>query len=162
MFNFSIWFLRRPSPAGPDADPTRPGLEHRVSGQGTRRSSIASARHRACVHSARAIRLTHGARRPERQTAGLPRTRMRSSLTLPQSPGARSIPSSRPSSRAGTHPSGTPRVQPKQPLPPRQRALPTRSTETPAATRPRRSLARVCRGGAAGALAECLACGLEP
>lgn len=60
MFNFRIWFLRRPSPAGPDADPTRPGLEHRVSGQGARRSSIASARHRACVHSARALRPARG------------------------------------------------------------------------------------------------------
>jgi hypothetical protein len=70
MFNFRDLaledaILRR----GPT--PSQPGmLEHGMSGQGHRRSSVASARRRACVHSARAL-LPLIAERPERETAAL-------------------------------------------------------------------------------------------
>jgi hypothetical protein len=51
---FPSWFSRAsPPPTGPTPAQPGPGLEHGMFGQGRRHSSIASARHRACVHSAR-------------------------------------------------------------------------------------------------------------
>jgi hypothetical protein len=144
-----IWFSRAPFflPGG-QRRPNLPALEHGMSGQGPRRSSTVSAR------------LVRGGTAPEapsphswlRRSArarprAFPRTRMRSSLTLPQSPGARSTPSARPSSHAGTHSERNASSPPRQPLPhvnvlsrpDRPRLRPRRAQPSP---RPRLSTGR--------------------
>jgi hypothetical protein len=70
------------SPPGLDADRTRPGLEYGMSGQGPRRLSIASARHRAACTAPEPCATPGGGGSSARPQVS--RTRMRSSLTLPQ------------------------------------------------------------------------------